>query len=75
MTDPTEAARRQDFRLRLEHRLRKAVEAGDFRLYYQPVVSLADGKPIGAEALIRWTDAEFGEISPSEFIRSPRRAG
>jgi diguanylate cyclase (GGDEF)-like protein/PAS domain S-box-containing protein len=68
-------ARRVDLRLRLEHRLRKAVEARDFRLFYQPLVSLADGKMIGAEALIRWKDAELGEISPGEFIPIAEESG
>lgn len=61
-------ARRVDLRLRLEQRLRKAVEARDFRLFYQPLVSLADGKMIGAEALVRWKDVELGDISPAEFV-------
>jgi diguanylate cyclase (GGDEF)-like protein/PAS domain S-box-containing protein len=68
-------ARRVDLRLRLEHRLRKAVEARDFRLFYQPIVSLTDGKIIGAEALVRWKDAELGEISPGEFIPIAEESG
>jgi diguanylate cyclase (GGDEF)-like protein/PAS domain S-box-containing protein len=68
-------ARRVDLRLRLEQRLRKAVEARDFRLFYQPLVSLADGKMIGAEALIRWKDAELGDISPAEFIPIAEESG
>jgi diguanylate cyclase (GGDEF)-like protein/PAS domain S-box-containing protein len=68
-------ARRVDLRLRLEQRLRKAVESRDFRLFYQPLVSLADGKMIGAEALIRWKDAELGEISPGEFIPIAEESG
>jgi diguanylate cyclase (GGDEF)-like protein len=68
-------ARRVDLRLRLENRLRKAVEARDFRLFYQPLVSLADGKMVGAEALIRWKDAELGDISPGEFIPIAEESG
>lgn len=68
-------ARRVELRLRLEQRLRKAVEARDFRLFYQPLVSLADGKMIGAEALIRWKDAELGDISPAEFIPIAEESG
>ncbi len=68
-------ARRVDLRLRLEQRLRKAVETRDFRLFYQPLVSLADGKMVGAEALIRWKDAELGEISPAEFIPIAEESG
>ncbi len=68
-------ARRVDLRLRLEQRLRKAVEARDFRLFYQPLVSLADGKMMGAEALIRWKDVELGDISPAEFIPIAEESG
>jgi diguanylate cyclase (GGDEF)-like protein/PAS domain S-box-containing protein len=68
-------ARRVDLRLRLEQRLRRALESRDFRLFYQPLVSLADGKPIGAEALIRWKDAELGDISPAEFIPIAEESG
>jgi diguanylate cyclase (GGDEF)-like protein/PAS domain S-box-containing protein len=68
-------ARRVDLRLRLEQRLRKAVESRDFKLFYQPLVSLADGKMIGAEALIRWRDAELGDISPAEFIPIAEESG
>ena len=68
-------ARRVDLRLRLEQRLRKALESRDFRLYYQPLVSLADGKMVGAEALIRWKDAELGDISPREFIPIAEESG
>ncbi len=68
-------ARRVDLRLRLEQRLRKALESRDFRLFYQPLVSLADGKMVGAEALIRWKDAELGDISPAEFIPIAEESG
>jgi EAL domain-containing protein (putative c-di-GMP-specific phosphodiesterase class I) len=68
-------ARRVDLRLRLEQRLRKAVESRDFRLYYQPLVSLTDGKMVGAEALIRWRDAELGDISPAEFVPIAEESG
>lgn len=68
-------ARRVDLRVRLEQRLRRALESRDFRLFYQPLVSLADGKMVGAEALIRWKDAELGDISPSEFIPIAEESG
>lgn len=70
-----QVARRVDLRLRLEQRLRKAVEARDFKLYYQPLVSLVDGKMIGAEALLRWKDAELGDISPAEFVPIAEESG
>ncbi|MEG1832082.1 MAG: EAL domain-containing protein [Burkholderiaceae bacterium] len=68
-------ARRVDLRLRLEQRLRKAVESRDFKLYYQPLIALGDGKLVGAEALIRWRDAEMGDISPAEFIPIAEESG
>jgi len=67
--------RRVDLRLRLEQRLRRAFEARDFRLFYQPLVSLADGRRIGAEALLRWKDIELGDIPPGEFIPIAEESG
>ena len=68
-------ARRIDLRLRLEQRLRRAIELQEFGLYFQPTVSLADGHIVGAEVLVRWTDAEVGEISPTEFIPIAEESG
>lgn len=67
--------RRVDLRLRLEQRLRRAFEARDFRLYYQPLVSMKNGRMIGAEALLRWKDPELGDISPAEFIPIAEESG
>lgn len=54
--------------LQLDHAMRQALAAGRFRLHYQPQVSLADGRVVGAEALLRWRDPALGEVSPSRFI-------
>lgn len=54
-------------RVDLEHELRKAVEAKQMQLYYQIQVDNT-GKPLGAEALIRWIHPERGMISPFNFI-------
>jgi len=70
-----ELARRSDLRLRLEQRLRRADESRDFRLFYQPLVSLPHGQLVGAEALLRWTDAELGNIEPGEFIPIAEESG
>ncbi len=51
----------------LEGELRKAVDAGQFVLYYQIQVD-ESGRPIGAEALLRWHHPERGMIPPGEFI-------
>ncbi len=48
--------------------LGKALERGQFRLEYQPVVSLHDQSIVGMEALIRWDHPERGTVPPAEFI-------
>ena len=55
-------------RLRLDSRLRQALEREEFALVYQPMVSLASGRPIGAEALIRWNHPDQGFLSPARFL-------
>jgi len=54
--------------LSLETRLRKAVEARQFVLHYQPKIDLANNKICGVEALIRWQDPEAGLVAPGAFI-------
>ena len=54
-------------RLRLETDLRKALDQKEFRVYYQPIVSLQTGKITGFEALTRWQRPE-GIVPPIEFI-------
>jgi diguanylate cyclase (GGDEF)-like protein/PAS domain S-box-containing protein len=57
-----------DRRLTVERDLRNALPRNEFAVYYQPVVSLGDGKVVSCEALLRWTHHEWGLISPEEFI-------
>lgn len=54
-------------RLKLETDLRKALEQGEFRVFYQPIVSLETGKITGFEALSRWQRPE-GLVPPADFI-------
>ncbi len=54
-------------RLRLETDLRKALDHGEFRVHYQPIVSLQTGKVTGFEALTRWQRPE-GFLPPIDFI-------
>ncbi len=49
-------------------RLSQAVQNNEFELHYQPVVNMAAGKVVGAEALIRWRQASGDAISPAVFI-------
>ncbi|MBB5191307.1 diguanylate cyclase (GGDEF)-like protein/PAS domain S-box-containing protein [Silvimonas terrae] len=55
-------------RLQLEASMRMALHNDQFKLHYQPQVSLPDQQIVGAEALIRWQHPEHGLISPSRFI-------
>jgi EAL domain-containing protein (putative c-di-GMP-specific phosphodiesterase class I) len=55
-------------RLATEHRLRAALGKNQFRLYYQPKVSLATGRVVGVEALLRWLDPVRGLLAPGAFL-------
>jgi diguanylate cyclase (GGDEF)-like protein/PAS domain S-box-containing protein len=55
-------------RLALEAELGRAVKRNEFELFYQPQVSLDDGRLLGAEALIRWRHPERGLLSPADFL-------
>jgi diguanylate cyclase (GGDEF)-like protein len=55
--------------LETEHRLRGALELGELRLRYQPILTLdAEPKPAGVEALIRWEHRGRGLLAPAEFL-------
>lgn len=54
--------------LRMESDLRKAIEREEFKVYYQPIVSLENLHLVGLEALIRWQHPEQGFIRPDQFI-------
>jgi diguanylate cyclase (GGDEF)-like protein/PAS domain S-box-containing protein len=62
-------------RVRLENALWSGLENGEFSLYYQPQVRLADGVIVGAEALIRWEHPEFGMVHPERFISLAEETG
>lgn len=58
-----------------ERELLGALDRGEFRCAYQPIVSTADGRVIGAEALLRWERPGHGIISPSVVIPMAERSG
>jgi len=52
-----------------EHQLRGAIERGELRLHYQPVLTLgADSRPVAVEALVRWHEPDRGLLAPAEFL-------
>lgn len=62
----------RDHSLRGRHeeraRIRQALHAGEFVLYYQPKVNMATGALVGSEALIRWNHPERGLLLPAQFL-------
>lgn len=60
---------------RVESLLRTALEEGRFVMHYQPIVDLADGRPIGVEALVRMQDRDGKLVPPGEFIEVAERSG
>jgi diguanylate cyclase (GGDEF)-like protein len=55
-------------RLRMESRLRNAIENGGLRFHYQPRFELDEQRVVAIEALMRWNDSELGQVSPKDFI-------
>lgn len=62
-------------RLQLETDLRHALERGEFRNFYQPIVTLATGEIAGFEALLRWQHPTRGMLGPEEFIVAAEETG
>lgn len=66
---------KQRHQLHLQQAIRGATQRGEMSLAFQPKLSLADHKILGAEALLRWHHPEFGHISPGEFIPLAEASG
>ncbi|GGQ81620.1 putative bifunctional diguanylate cyclase/phosphodiesterase [Couchioplanes azureus] len=61
--------------MRLGGELRRALERGEFEVFYQPIMDLGTNKLVGTEALVRWNHPERGLVSPAEFIPAAERTG
>jgi sensor c-di-GMP phosphodiesterase-like protein len=57
------------------YRLLDAIRAREIEMFYQPIVSLGDGKIVGAEALVRWRQSNGGFLSPDTFIPLAEQTG
>ena len=62
-------------RATLEGQLPGAITRGEFRLHYQPLVGLADGRVRGTEALVRWQHPEHGLLTPGRFVEVAESSG
>jgi len=63
-----------EVRRKMELALRGAIERGEMRLEYQPVVDAHSGELASFESLLRWNHPEFGEVPPAKFIRLAEEA-
>lgn len=61
-------------RTELEREMREGLAAEQFELHYQPIVEIASGRIVSAEALLRWNHPVKGRISPAEFIPIAERS-
>ncbi len=70
-----ELARIFQRRHKAEQDLRRALDEGQLRLYYQPQVALKTGRPTGVEALLRWEHPTQGMMSPAPLIQVAEETG
>lgn len=66
---------RLEQRDRLQRAMRRARINGELSLFYQPKVTLDNGRMVGAEALLRWKHPELGQVSPGDFIPLAEQTG
>jgi diguanylate cyclase (GGDEF)-like protein len=71
---PPMSSRLRDW-LDLETRLRHALQEDRLQLQFQPKFRLSDERLVGVEALLRWCDAEYGEIPPTRFVEIAEDSG
>ena len=62
-------------KLKLEHMLHEALDRGELTVAYQPILDVASGETIAAEALLRWRQPDGSYISPEEFVPVAEESG
>jgi len=70
-----EMGRRFARNVRIETRLRRAIENEQLEMHFQPKVDLVTQQCVGLEALLRWDDEELGSVSPAEFVPIAEQSG
>jgi diguanylate cyclase (GGDEF)-like protein len=63
-----------EVRRKMEMALRNAIDNGELRVEYQPVVDVHGGELFSFESLVRWHHPDFGEVPPARFIRLAEEA-
>lgn len=66
---------RVQMRLSMESKLKRALENDELDLHYQAKIEIATGRIVGVEALLRWQNAEMGNVPPSRFIPLAEETG
>jgi len=62
-------------KIHIRSELHGALERGEFRVYYQPIVELNTGRVAGVEALLRWQHPQRGLLHPGEFLSTAEESG
>jgi EAL domain-containing protein (putative c-di-GMP-specific phosphodiesterase class I) len=65
----------EEQKMRYAARLRRALEENTLRLVFEPQLDLRSGRIAGLECLLRWTDAELGEVSEAQALEAAEAAG